>query len=100
MRETTEFQQHITERLQQRFAPQHLVLQNDSHLHAGHAGAASGGGHYRLTIVSSAFVGQSRVARHRMVYDALADLMQQRIHALAIQALSPQEATRVPGGIL
>lgn len=88
--------QQLTERLQQQFAPEQLILHDDSHLHAGHAGAADGGQHYRLTIVSNAFVGQSRVARHRMVYDSLADLMQQKIHALAIHALSPQEALLLP----
>ena len=57
----------------------------------GHAGAMSGGGHYQLTIVSPAFAGVSRITRHRMVYDALGDLMQREVHALAIEAFAPDE---------
>lgn len=96
----TEFEQTIIARLQQHLAPEQLNLQDDSGLHVGHVGAASGGGHYRLKIVSAAFIGQQRVVRHRMVYDALADLMQQKIHALAIQALTPQEADAVRNQML
>ncbi len=65
---------------------------DESALHAGHAGARSGGGHYRLKIVASRFNGQSRLARHRLVFDAVGDLMQGRIHALPMNALSPEEA--------
>lgn len=71
-------------------APQHLEVEDDSHLHAGHAGAREGG-HYRLTIVAAAFAGQSIAARHRLVYAAVGDLMRGRIHALGINALSPDE---------
>lgn len=68
----------------------HLV--DDSAAHAGHAGAKeSGGGHFQLTIVSEAFQGKNTVTRHRMVYAALADLMQQRIHALQIEAMTPDQ---------
>ena len=70
--------------------PLELSITDDSHLHAGHAGA-SAGGHYTVRIVSSAFEGLSRVARHRLVYDALQGLIQNGIHALAIQAHSPNE---------
>ncbi|WP_079434947.1 BolA family transcriptional regulator [Zoogloea sp. LCSB751] len=73
-------------------APSAIELIDDSHLHAGHAGARSGGGHYRLTIVSMAFNGKNTVARHRLVYDTLGDLMRQEIHALAIQARTPDES--------
>ena len=73
-------------------APSAIELIDDSHLHAGHAGARSGGGHYRLTIVSAAFSGKNTVARHRLVYDTLGDLMRQQIHALAIQARTPDES--------
>ena len=62
-------------------------------MHAGHAGAASGGGHYRLRLVATCFEGCSRVARHRLVYDCLDDMMQSEIHALAITALAPSELT-------
>lgn len=72
-------------------APTVLELHDDGARHVGHAGAASGGGHYLLTIVSERFVGQSRVARHRMVYDALGEMMRRDIHALAIDARTPTE---------
>lgn len=72
-------------------SPQHLEIVDESALHAGHAGARSGGGHYQMTIISAAFAGQNAVARHRLVYQALGDLMPARIHALSITALSPDE---------
>lgn len=72
-------------------APTRLDLINDSALHAGHAGARSGGGHYRLSIVSAAFSGKNTVARHRLIYAALGEMMRREIHALAIQAQSPEE---------
>ena len=72
--------------------PSRLELADDSALHAGHEGAKSGGGHYRLTIVSEQFSGKNTVARHRMIYAALGPMMQQQIHALAIRAYAPGEA--------
>ncbi|HTN28612.1 MAG TPA: BolA family protein [Burkholderiales bacterium] len=73
-------------------APQALELTDNSALHAGHAGAAPGGNtHWRLLIVSPAFSGRNTVARHRMVYDALRDLMNRPIHALEIEARAPGE---------
>lgn len=77
--------------LRQALAPTHLAVRDDSALHAGHAGAASGGGHYHVTIVSERFAGVARVARHRMVYDALRDLLPTQIHALAVTAFTSQE---------
>ena len=72
--------------------PQSLDLTDNSGLHAGHAGAAPGGNtHWRLVIVSPAFSGKNTVARHRMVYDALRDLMNRPIHALEIEARAPGE---------
>lgn len=71
-------------------SPSSLVLENESAQHAGHAGA-SAGGHYRLTVVSSRFQGLNAVARHRLVYETLGDLMQKGIHALAIGAYTPEE---------
>ena len=72
--------------------PQQLDLVDESESHRGHAGYRDGGGtHWRLTIVSSAFAGQPTVARHRMVYQALGELMQHPIHALAISARAPEE---------
>jgi BolA protein len=73
------------------FEPLELTIEDESLLHAGHPGAAGGGGHFRMTLVSAAFAGQPRVARHRLVYDALADLMQRDIHALAMILLAPEE---------
>ena len=70
--------------------PLALELRDESEQHAGHAGARpSGGSHWQLTIVSDAFRGKSAVARHRMVYEALGDLMKHDIHALKIEALPP-----------
>ena len=71
-------------------APSSLNIEDESARHAGHAGAG-GGGHYRLTIVSSRFQGLDAVARHRLVYETLGDLMQKGIHALAISAYTPEE---------
>ena len=70
--------------------PLELEVQDDSHLHAGHAGAREGG-HYTVRILSHRFDGLPRVARHRLVYDALQGLIQSGIHALAIQARSPHD---------
>lgn len=70
--------------------PTRLDIEDESHRHAGHAGAREGG-HYRLTIVAAAFAGLTTVARHRLVYTAAGYLMQNGIHALAIHALSPDE---------
>ena len=86
----------MTVLLQAALAPLECRIEDDSALHAGHAGAASGGGHYRLRLVSSRFEGQSRISRHRLVYDALHEMMQQEIHALAITALTPAEAGAAP----
>lgn len=80
--------------LRQRLAvlePLRVELIDDSAKHAGHAGARSGGGHYRLTIVSAQFAGKSTLARHRLVHTALGELMRTRIHALGIQSLTPDE---------
>jgi BolA protein len=71
------------------FAPVALEVFDDSHLHAGHAGARDGRGHFRVRIVSAAFAGLAPLARHRAVYAALGTLMQTDIHALSIQAEPP-----------
>ena len=72
-------------------APVRLELRDESGQHAGHAGARpSGGSHWQLTIVSEAFRGKNAVARHRMVYEALGDLMKRDIHALKIEASAPE----------
>lgn len=83
--------QQIQERLTAEFAPLHLQVKDQSHLHAGHAGARDGMGHFEATIVADAFAGKSRIERHRLVYAALGSLMQTDIHALKINAYSPDE---------
>jgi BolA protein len=71
------------------FAPSGLEVRDDSHRHAGHAGAQDGRGHFDVEIASEAFAGLSPLARHRAVYDALGDLMATDIHALSIRARTP-----------
>ncbi|HUI25995.1 MAG TPA: BolA family protein [Candidatus Kryptonia bacterium] len=82
----------IERRLRERLAIERIEIVDDSRRHAGHAGAASGGGHYVVTIVSPDFAGKSTLARHRMVYDVLGALMQREIHALALTTRAPGEA--------
>ena len=78
--------------LEAELAPALLEISDDSHLHAGHAGAASGGSHYSVKIVSSRFEGLKLVMRHRLVYDAVHDMINKsEIHALAINATAPSE---------
>jgi BolA protein len=71
--------------------PTDIEIIDESARHTGHAGAASGGGHYILHIVSDAFAGKNLIQRHRLVYDAVGDMMHSEIHALSIQARSPDE---------
>lgn len=78
--------------LQAAFQPLALEVADDSHRHAGHAGARDGRGHFNVAIVSPAFAGLAPLARHRAVYAALGGLMQTDIHALSIQARTPDEA--------
>ena len=80
----------IEARLREAFAPDELEVVDDSAAHAGHAGAQGGGGHYSVTIVSPRFQGHGPLARHRLVYDALKELMRD-VHALSIRALTPDE---------
>ena len=75
----------------QKLQPLDLTVHDESPMHAGHAGARSGGGHFALEIVSSAFIGKSAVQRHQMIYEALGDLMSGEIHAISIQAKTPEE---------
>ena len=83
----------IRERIEAALAPVQLELGDESALHAGHPGAASGGGHYRVKVVSAHFEGRNLVTRHRLVYDCVRDMMHTEIHALAITALAPSELT-------
>ena len=81
----------IEERLRAAFSPQELLVKDQSHLHAGHAGAQDGRGHFDVMIVSEAFGGANRLQRHRLVFDALGELMDTDIHALRVRALTPDE---------
>jgi BolA family transcriptional regulator, general stress-responsive regulator len=81
--------QRIEAILRERFRPVHLELRDESSRHAGHAGAASGGGHYEVTIVSAAFEGLSLLDQHRLVNEALRDLIGKEVHALAIRTVAP-----------
>ena len=69
-----------------------VAIEDDSHLHAGHAGAAGGAGHFRVRIVSPRFGRLGTVARHQLVYDSVRDWMPHRVHALVIEARTPEEA--------
>lgn len=82
--------QRLTERLQA-LEPDHLEVVDDSHRHAGHAGAADGRGHFSVAVVSKRFDGLNTLRRHRLVYEVVGDMMLTDIHALSIQALAPGE---------
>ena len=84
-------EEQIRRRLEAEFAPLELRIKDQSQLHAGHAGAADGRGHFDIRIVAEVFDGQSRLERHRSVYSALSDLLQSDIHALRVKALAPAE---------
>ena len=77
--------------LTEAFAPSKLLVKDQSHLHAGHAGAKEGKGHFEVKIESEVFSNQSRITRHRMVYDALGSFIESNIHALRITAISPSD---------
>lgn len=81
----------IRTRIEAALEPVELEVIDESHLHAGHPGARDGRGHFRVRVVSSAFESQSRIARHRLVYDAMGELMRTDIHALNIEAISANE---------
>lgn len=84
----------IREALEPAFAPCNLLVEDESHRHAGHAGARDGRGHFRVEITSDAFSGVAPLARHRAVYHAVGDLMISDIHALSISAKTYAEAGR------
>lgn len=89
--------ERIAARLRERLDAVHVEVEDESHRHAGHAGAAAGGGHFRALIVSARFEGLSRVAAQRAVYAALSDEMQGEIHALAMTTLTPDAWRRSQG---
>jgi BolA protein len=85
-------EEQITEKLRQAFAPLSLEVVNDSGRHRGHAGSpGTGESHFSIKVVSASFAGKSRLERHRMVNDVLAEELKGKIHALAISALAPEE---------
>lgn len=84
--------ERIRAALQAAFAPRQLEVEDDGHRHIGHAGARDGRGHFNVVIVSDAFTGMGALARHRAVYAALGEMMRSDIHALSIQARTPDEA--------
>ena len=68
-----------------------VEVDDHSHLHAGHPGAASGGGHFEVLVISKIFEGLATLARHRLIYQSMGDAMTQDIHALSIKAYAPSE---------
>lgn len=85
----------IRERLARGLQVVSITVRDDSHLHRGHAGAQAGGGHFHVRVVSPDFIPHGRVARHRLVYEAMGDAMRNDcIHALSIEALTPDEDAR------
>jgi BolA family transcriptional regulator, general stress-responsive regulator len=85
--------ERLDARLRTVLTPLELEVVDDSHLHAGHAGAADGRGHFSVNVVSERFAGLPVVRRHRLVYEAVGDMMTTDIHALSIRALAPGEGT-------
>ena len=81
----------IRARLESAFAPAQVSVRDDSAKHIGHAGARSGAGHFAVRIESEAFAGRGQLQRHRMVYEALSEMMPSDIHALIIEAISPDD---------
>jgi BolA protein len=83
---------HVETLLRDKLSAVSVEVIDESHLHAGHAGARSGGKHLRVTVISAAFSGKSRIERHRMVNAVLGDMMKQTIHALALTTRTPEES--------
>ncbi len=93
----SEYRNRIEQKLMAAFDPSELVIQDDSHRHAGHSGAHPDGGgetHFNVKIVSRDFIGESRVARQRKVYAVLADELIERVHALSLVTMTPDEAAQ------
>ena len=89
--------QRITDNLTQAFQPTYLLVRDDSHNHAGHSGAhALGETHFHIIIAAPAFDGLSRVAQHRLIYDALAEELKERVHALSIEVGRPHDSDPRP----
>ena len=82
----------LLERFRQAFPKASIQVEDESHLHVGHAGAAGGAGHFRVRVIDARFNGLQHIARHRLVYDAVPDWMPERVHALNIIAMTLEEA--------
>jgi len=82
----------LLERFRQAFPEAAIQLEDESHLHAGHAGAAGGAGHFRVRVIDARFDGLQHIARHRLVYSAVSNWMPERVHALNITAITLKEA--------
>ncbi len=87
--------QAIEAALRDALQPVAMLVKDQSHLHAGHAGAQDGRGHFEVTIISDQFAGQSRIQRHRTIFDAVGDMMKTDIHALSINAYTPEERPEI-----
>ena len=85
----------IEHALTERFRPSGLLVKDQSHLHAGHAGARDGRGHFEVIIISVSFEGKNRIERHRMIFDAVGSLMETDIHALSIRAYTTAERKEI-----
>jgi BolA protein len=83
--------EEIRSRLESGFHPEMLIVEDESHLHAGHEGAKDGRGHFRVHVVSEAFNGMRTIARHRAIYETMGSLMETDIHALSIEVYSSDE---------
>ncbi|MEM8816361.1 MAG: BolA family protein [Pseudomonadota bacterium] len=83
--------QHIEAALRSALSPRRILVKDQSHLHAGHAGAEDGRGHFEVTVIADAFEGKNRLQRHRMVFEAVGSLMQTDVHALSINAYTSAE---------
>ena len=88
---STDRLERIREILERRFRPLHLDLRDDSARHVGHPGATSGGGHYRVVLVSAEFEGRSRLEQHRLVNEALREMFGDEVHALGLETRAPSE---------
>ena len=82
----------LLKRFRQAFSEAAIQVEDESHLHVGHAGAAGGAGHFRVQVIDAGFNGLQRIARHRLVYDAVSDWMLERVHALNIIVMTLEEA--------
>lgn len=85
----------LLERFRQTFPEAAIEVEDESHLHVGHAGAGGGAGHYRVRVIDARFAGLQRIARHRLVYAAVSDWMPERVHALNIIAMTLEETARL-----